>query len=88
MSGAPETQRPEAPDCDAYPRCGLDVVEHCRCYPAVTVRLPAPDPVLSVWRLRAERASLMGRVDALDDALRTLLAGMTAAQRAELGDAR
>lgn len=88
MNAALETLRPEVPGCDAFPRCGLDVVDHCRCYPAVTVRLPAPDPVLSVWRLRAERASLMGRVEALDEALRTLLAGMSAAQRAELGDAR
>lgn len=86
-----ETLRPEAPDCAAWPKCGREVVGYCPCAPreaAPTVRLPRPDPVASVWLLRMERAALMGRVDRLDEALRTLLGGMTDAQRAELGDAR
>lgn len=84
---AQETLRPVAPDCcDRWPLCGGDLGRCCNAG-TPTVRLPQPDPVAAAWRLRAERAAHMGRVDALDEALRTLLAGMTPAQRAELGDA-
>lgn len=83
------TQRPTAPAetcCPHWPLCGGDLGRCCN-GGAPTVRLAPPDPVAAVWRLRAERASLMGRVDALDEALRTLLAGMTPEQRAALDGA-
>lgn len=43
---AAETLRPTAPeDCRAYPRCGLDVTGHCRCYPVPAApTVPAPGP--------------------------------------------
>ena len=87
MSAA-ETQRPSYPDCAAWPMCGREVRGHCACTVDVaTVPAPRPDPVAAVRRLRTERASHAGRIDALDDAIRSLVQGMTAAERARLGDA-
>ena len=54
--------------------------------PRTTVLLPPPDAVVAARLLRAERAAHMHRIDRLDEALGVLLAGMTAAQRAEVGD--
>lgn len=52
--------------------------------PPRTVPMAPPDPVVAARLLRAERATHMHRVDRIDEALRTLLAGMSPAQRREL----
>jgi len=49
-----------------------------------TVPMAPPDAVVAARVLRAERATHMHRVDRIDEALRTLLAGMSPAQRREL----
>lgn len=85
---AADTTPPPSPDgCIAWPACGLEVRGECLCVPREarpTLRMAPPDPVAVAWGLRAERASLMGRVDRLDEALAVHLAGMTAADRARL----
>ena len=40
---APETLRPSAPDCLAWPRCGREERGHCAC-DVDTVPAPRPDP--------------------------------------------
>jgi hypothetical protein len=56
------TLRPEPPDeCGAYPRCGLDVSGHCRCYPRPTLRIPRPDPVLALDALSIAADEAMAR---------------------------
>ena len=52
--------------------------------PPRTVPMAPPDAVVAARLLRAERATHMHRVDRIDEALRALLAGMSAAQRREL----
>jgi hypothetical protein len=86
---AAETMAPPTPpdDCRAWPGCGLEVRGECPCVPREarpTLRMAPHDPVAAYWRLRAERALLMGRVDRIDEALATQLAGMTDADRARL----
>ena len=69
------TLRPEPPDeCEAYPRCGLDVSGHCRCHPRSTLRIPPPDPVLAL--------------DALSIAADEAMARYLAARRAATPEAR
>lgn len=69
------TERPSAPDCDAFPRCGLEVTGACRCYPATTVPVPRPDPVRAWLTKHHAIAALRREQDALWDA-------MTPAERA------
>ena len=62
------TLRPEPPDeCEAYPRCGLDVSGHCRCYPRPTLRIPPPDPVVAYVAKRRAIDALWRDADALWD---------------------
>ena len=70
--------------------CGHERAPLCGCIDAVgyqpprTVPMAPPDAVVAARLLRAERATHMHRVDRIDEALRTLLAGMSPAQRREL----
>lgn len=83
------TLRPCAPN-ERAAGCGHERAPLCGCIDAVgyqpprTVPLPPPDAVVAARLLRAERATHMHRVDRIDEALRTLLAGMSPAQRREL----
>ena len=83
------TNAPRCPD-ERPAGCGHDRAPLCGCIDAVgyqpprTVPLPPPDVVVAARLLRAERATHMHRVDRIDEALRTLLAGMSPAQRREL----
>jgi len=62
------TLRPEPPDeCEAYPRCGLDVTGACRCHPRPTLRIPRPDPVLTYVAKRRAIDALWRDADALWD---------------------
>ena len=76
-AGCPDER---AHDCaaDAW---GLDAPAY---QPPRTVPMAPPDAVVAARVLRAERATHMHRVDRIDEALRTLLAGMSPAQRREL----